>query len=344
MRRSRIRPPRRQQGYVLVTVLVAIVLLALVAVRLDERIDGFRQASADWGRWVRDQGALASARDELLFGMVTHGLTPFGFGTAPQLLRVDGRVYRMPSGVHVSVQDARGLLSVGAPDREVEPLLDKLADYADADSLRRLNGAEAAEYAAAGLPPPANEWPVSPFELRRVLGWHERPALWQHASDHFTVVRDGWINPNTAPRSVLEALPGATPEGVDRLLALRETLHFADAASLQASTGLRLPDDPVAFYPGQFYRLRLWRPGSPGAVEYTVMLTPGAPELPWLVMEVRQVMMPPPPPSGLPGEPQHAKDPADPHSENGQPDPAREVPVFPWPRGGTLAAPPEPRP
>ncbi|HQR46544.1 MAG TPA: hypothetical protein PK598_11095, partial [Thermoanaerobaculia bacterium] len=35
---------------------------------LDDRVETFRQAAGDWSRWVRDQGELASARDELLFG------------------------------------------------------------------------------------------------------------------------------------------------------------------------------------------------------------------------------------------------------------------------------------
>ncbi|MCU0918926.1 MAG: general secretion pathway protein GspK [Burkholderiaceae bacterium] len=304
MRRTSRRPA---PGYVLVTVLLAMVLLALVAARLDQRLANFREASRQWGRWVQAQADLAGARDELLFLMATRRLTPLGFAGVP-LLRVDGRPYRLPSGVRASVQDLRGLISIvshdpgvmtrflvaqGVPERDAAPLLDKLADYSDLDSLHRLNGAEADDYAAAGLPPPRNDWPLSPYELSLVLGWREHPQLWQRASDHFTAVRDGWLNPNTAPPEVLAALSGATPQAVRTLLDLREQgFHVSSAPALLGLTGIRLPDDPVAFYPGVFYRLRLWRAEDARAVEYTVMLAPDARTLPWLILETRQVRRP----------------------------------------------------
>lgn len=304
----RMRRPAAR-GYVLVTVMVAMVLLALLAARLDRRVALFRESTLQWDGWVQAQSDLAGGRDELLFMMATRHLTPLGFAGAP-LLRVDGRPYRLGSGVHVSVQDLRGLISIisydpgvmtrflvaqGVPEREVAPLLDKLADYNDLDNLHRLNGAEAAEYAAAGLPAPRNDWPMSAYELSLMLGWREHPQLWERASDHFTAVRDGWLNPNTAPPAVLAALPGATPQAVQALLGLREQgVHIHSAQMLLALTGLQLADDPTAFHPGLFYRLRLWRPKDARAVEYTVMLMPDAPLLPWLILETRQVRRPAP--------------------------------------------------
>lgn len=294
----------------LVTVLVALVLLALVAARLDERVAGFVDATDRWGRWQQAEQRIASARDELLFALLTRQISPLGFGSGALLLRSDGRSYRMANGVQLSVQDLRGLISVaitdapvmrnfllqhGVGDREADGLLDKLADYSDLDTLRRLNGGELAEYEAAGLPPPRNDWPLSPHELQAVLGWHDKPALLQAAAEHFTAVREGWINPNTAPPEVLRALPGASDEGVRKLLLLREQRHLASAAEVAAASGIVLPDDPVAYFPGQFYRLRLWLPGSPGAVEYTVMFVPDAPTLPWLTLEVRHIPPPKPP-------------------------------------------------
>lgn len=299
MRRS-----RPQEGYVLVTVLVAMVLLALIATRLDERVGGFRDTTTQWGTWVQAQADLAGARDELLFLLATRPLTPLGFAGTP-LLRVDGRPYRLHSGVRVSVQDLRGLISIvsydpgvltrflvaqGVADRDAAALLDKLADYDDLDDLHRLNGAEASDYAAAGLPPPRNDWPISPYELGLMLGWRDYPNLWERASDYFSAVRAGWLNPNTAPPAVLAALPGATPQAIHALLDLREQgFHVDSAAALLSLTGIRQPDDPVAFFPGVFYRLRLWRPQDARALEYTVMLAPDARVVPWLVLETRQV-------------------------------------------------------
>jgi hypothetical protein len=317
---------RAEGGYVLVTVLAAMVLLALLAARLDMRVQAARDANDLWGQWQQTGQALVSARERVLFTLATRQLGPLGFGTGTSLLRVDGRPYAFADGVRVSVLDLRALISVAHPqapvmreflrrqgvaERDIDGLLDKLADYNDLDGLRRLNGAEAAEYAAAGLPPPRNDWPMSPHELRAVLGWQVRPALTATAIDAMTAVRDGWINPNTAPPAVLRALPGASDEGVAALLALREQRHIASAAELQAASGIVLPDDPVAFYPGGFYRIRLWRPGAPGGVEYTAMLIPDAPARPWLILELRQFV----PSTPTHAEPEAKPFPLDTHAE-----------------------------
>lgn len=311
----RSRPGRRShrawsrcgRGYVLVTVLAAMVLLLLVASRLDQRLDRLRETTAAWQDQARSRTELASAHDEVVFRMLTEPLGPTGFGFGAHLLRVDGRWYVLPSGVRVSVQDERGLLSISNPDptliqawllqqgvtpAQAQSLSDALVDYSDLDDLRRLNGAEAEDYRRAGLPPPRNDWPISPYELRQVLGWHERPALWEHAHDDFTAVRDGWINVNTAPASVLGTLPGATTAGVQNLLRARESRHLGSAEEVLAVSGVRVPDDPVAFYPGVFYRVRIAAPGATVVMEYTHLLTPDAPALPWLDLEARLITAP----------------------------------------------------
>lgn len=299
---------RMQGGYVLVTVLALLVLMTVVASRLDERVGLFRESQGDWARWAEARVALLEAREEALLVMCTRLLTPLGFGVGIETLRVDGRPYRLPSGVRVSMQDMRGLISIATPDpavlrnfmvrhgvtdAEVEPLIDKLADYGDLDDLKRLNGAEKEGYRALGLPAPRNDWPISPYELRQVAGWHERPSLWRRAGDFFTASRESEINPNTAPREVLLALPGATEVGVAALLARREALAFESVAEVAAVSGIRLAPDHMNFHPGLFFRLRVWHErDGPGALEYTVMFTPAAPRLPWQILEARIVDRP----------------------------------------------------
>src|SRR6267154_1219066 len=93
--------------------------------------------------------------------------------------------------------------------------------WKDADDLRRPNGAEAADYKAAGLPYlPAN----SPFEtvaeLQRVLGM--TPALYARLADNLTIhTRMSGINPLYASRAALLSMPGATSSVVDTYLAQR---------------------------------------------------------------------------------------------------------------------------
>jgi len=117
----------------------------------------------------------------------------------------------------------RGLfVNVGGVDpATASALVDALLDWKDADDLRRPNGAEDAEYRAAGRKyRPANAPFETTGELQRILGM--TPAIFARIGDAITVYsRQGGINPLTASRNVLLALPNATPEAVDAYLQQR---------------------------------------------------------------------------------------------------------------------------
>jgi general secretion pathway protein K len=114
--------------------------------------------------------------------------------------------------------------SLGLAEPEADALADAVADWRDADDLRSLHGAERADYAAAGRNyGPAN----APFEtideLRAVLGMSD--ALFRRLESLVTVhSRQAGINTAVAPREVLLALPGSTPEQVDVFLEQRRIL------------------------------------------------------------------------------------------------------------------------
>src|SRR5205823_15084230 len=118
-------------------------------------------------------------------------------------------------------QDARGLINLnfgsaddlfallglfGIPVEERSPLAAKLQDYIDADSLTRLNGAEAPQYGDAGLDPPANAPLRTPWEVRRILDWDKADGIAREDSEWplltTTASVDGF-NVNTAPRALL---------------------------------------------------------------------------------------------------------------------------------------------
>ena len=136
------------------------------------------------------------------------------------------------------MQDNRGLLNVnfveqnmmsrllgqlGVPIEKRDVMMDTLLDYIDTDDLRRLNGAELAEYTALDLPPPPNHWLASPYQLKNILGWRDQPELWgnQRLLMLVTTSRISGFNPNTAPLEVLASLPGSSHEVAAAILGKR---------------------------------------------------------------------------------------------------------------------------
>ena len=111
--------------------------------------------------------------------------------------------------------------AVGLDDAQADALTDAVRDFADPDDLRRLNGAEDGDYAAAGLPWGAKDAPFEAIEeLQQVLGM--TPMLYQQVAPALTVYtgKKG-IDPKSAPRKVLLALPGSDAAAVDAHLAAR---------------------------------------------------------------------------------------------------------------------------
>jgi general secretion pathway protein K len=117
----------------------------------------------------------------------------------------------------------RGLLtSSGLNAEDAARLLDAILDWRDPDALKRPNGAEEPDYRDAGLPyKPANSAFQAIEELQLVLGM--RPDLYRRLAPSITVFsRQPGVNPQIARREVLLAIPGLTPEIVDRYIADRE--------------------------------------------------------------------------------------------------------------------------
>ena len=117
----------------------------------------------------------------------------------------------------------RSMMSVigGVDEPSAMALVDAIADWRDPDDLRRPSGAEAPEYEAAGLKyKPSNTQFATIGEVARVLGM-TREVYERIASSITVYSRQPGINPATASRSVLLALPTATPELVDQFVEQR---------------------------------------------------------------------------------------------------------------------------
>jgi len=218
--------PRSQRGVALVLVMWVAILIAVIA-------GSFIQERRSETLIVRNSISMARAAAAADAGVQRALLDAFRGDAAPDAWKRDGQPHDWTfDGVPVRVEmrdesakidintasDAllRGMLvSVGVEEDEATRLLDAILDWRDPDSLRRPNGAEEPEYRAAGLDyGPAN----APFEaieeLQLVLGM--RPDIYRRIAPMITVYsKQAGINPTIAPREVLLAIPGVTPELVD---------------------------------------------------------------------------------------------------------------------------------
>ncbi|MCW8904245.1 general secretion pathway protein GspK [Sedimenticola sp.] len=147
----------------------------------------------------------------------------------------------------------RGLIqAAGVELDEASRLTDAILDWRDSDSLRRLHGAEDADYRLAGLNYEAKDAEFdSVDELQRVLDMP--PEIFEIVRDGFTIQTHAPdINPMMAAPLVLAAIPGMTEELVSGFIEARE-------ASL--AEGLPAPAFPlggspyITFENGPAYRV-----------------------------------------------------------------------------------------
>jgi general secretion pathway protein K len=204
--------------------------------------------------------------------------------------RRDGTTYRFPFGggeILVSIQDEGGkidlnaapdgllqglLISVGVETGAAVALVDAIADFRDGDDLRRLNGAEADDYRAAGLAAGPNNRPFQAVEeLRRVIGVTR--ALYDKLSPALTV-HSGRpeIDPATAPQAALRALDGMTADEAEALAAARglvarrpKTIFTLRAEAHTGGGGVYVREAVVKLGGdggGQLFRIFAWKQGT----------------------------------------------------------------------------------
>lgn len=223
----------RQQGLALVIVLWIVTLLTVIAtsflyaMRTDVKVvtNGMSRAKAEAAAEAAIHRALfdlykpATVTDRWLADGVPHD---WRYGEANVSVAMVDESGKIDINV-ASDQLMRGVLAAqGLSDEEAAALVDSIADWRDQDNLKRLHGAEAAEYVAAGRKyKPAN----APFqtieELKLVLGI--TPDLYQRLAPLITTYsRQPGINSQIASRDVLRSIPGATDVLVDTYMQQRE--------------------------------------------------------------------------------------------------------------------------
>jgi general secretion pathway protein K len=238
--RTSLRQMRQaQRGIALLLVLWMTVMLTVIA-------GSFAYGMRNEALAARNTESAAQARalaDGAVYRTVFELMRP---RVSPEVWAADGSVHVWEdSGARVatSAVDESGKIDLNsAPDNLLKGLLqtaggldaesaarmvDVIGDWKDADELRRPNGAEVADYRAAGLKyAPANALFEAVPELQRVLGM--TPALYARLADSLTVhSKVAGINPAFASRATLLAVPGATTEIVDTYLGQRRDALLA---------------------------------------------------------------------------------------------------------------------
>jgi len=234
---------RRERGVALLTATIALAVLGVLTlglartVTVEQRLVGATVAAAQADALLRSAVATASV---LLTDWAALGLPDTV--RAPWATSV-GRQHLGAGWVHVRVEDEARRLDPNRPAAPgvVERLLETLdlpaelapaiADWIDRDDDARDHGAERAWYDGAVVP--ANAPLRSLGELAFVRGFDA--DLVERLRPFLTVTSEGRVNPNTAPREVLEAWL-ADPARVDAIVATRAQAPIACDANLPGCT------------------------------------------------------------------------------------------------------------
>jgi general secretion pathway protein K len=224
---------RRERGVALIIALWVTVLLTVIAA-------GFAYSMRTEALAARNAVALSQAR-----ALADGAVSRFTFElmrprNANETWNSDGTVHYWQEGdtlIAANALDESGKIDLNAaPDILLKNLfqtaagvdadtaarlVDAIDDWKTPGDAKRPQGAKAPDYQAAGL---SYVPPNAPFEtvaeLQRVLGM--TPALYAAVADSLTVFsQQPGVNPAYASRTILLALPNATPEVVDAYIAQR---------------------------------------------------------------------------------------------------------------------------
>jgi general secretion pathway protein K len=220
-----------QEGMALLMVLWTIGILALISAVVTTTV----RTEVN-----RSRNLLESAKAEALADAgIYRAIAVLSNADLAQRPRVDGTSYGWTfQGVQIllAIQSEAGkidlnaasdqllgglFISVGVEPEESKRLVDAIRDFSDRDNVRRARGAEDDDYRMAGL---ANGAKDSRFqnasELQQVMGMTSK--LYDGIAPVLTVYSGAkTIDSDVAPRMALLALPAATAERVNTILAER---------------------------------------------------------------------------------------------------------------------------
>ena len=307
MSRCRIRAVRvcrtTQRGFVLAATVWVLAALVLLADYVGGVVAADRERARALKMSLQDELDARGTEATVLYLLATGRMNYRGLevasATGRDVLPVASEPHKGLGRIRFSLQDEAGLASFNAPNvlfqavlrhagaapADIALLNARIGDYIDRDDNLSLGGAERADYAAAGLPPPANWFFVAPLELMKV---HDAQAViprqaWGFLRRTTTAAFTHAVNFNAMPVELLTAFLGGDAAAAARVAAYREQQPLtsfgvmSDAAGHDLSAYREFPGVMVA----SRLRIALWREGARERMLVGVFLTPGAAGGPW---------------------------------------------------------------
>ena len=217
---------RKSRGAAIMLALWALFLLSALIISWALDIDSRLSLSGEATRTLKAEAVACSGAEVALHPAVTPNSSNLSgqLGDASYEARLTGEGGRLNVNWLVAGEDPgrmeilrRYLENKGVDLNEREAMVDSLLDWVEPNTgLHHLNAPpESDDY----HPPHALLTRID--ELKKVAGWSEFTSApgWD---DEFTLNSSGPVDLAWASRDVLLALPGLTPEGVDRFLQLRQ--------------------------------------------------------------------------------------------------------------------------
>ncbi len=282
----------RQCGLALVTVLWGLLILAAIAAAMlsTERISG-RLAASGLAR-AKAEALADAAVNRAVLGLIDPRID--------HRWRVDGvprsAVFK-EQPVSVAIQDEYGKIDLnmasgptlqrmfvvaGQQPEAADALTEAVLDWREKGDLRRLHGAKAEDYRAAGYDYVPRCGPFQTVdELQLVMGI--TPALFQQLRPILTVYSQRQtLNTQTAPRAALLSLPGMDEPQVDALIQARNAATPGSAGAGPVLGGVIDPSVQLAGWPFSI-RIEVPMPQGRFVREVVIRLTGNANQPFWLL-------------------------------------------------------------
>ncbi len=252
-----------RRGFALLSVLWGLAILSIAAASL---------AASTGLSYRTERNALRrTERETLMEAAINRAILALVDQRVEKRWRIDGAVYDFTFGgakIRVSIQDELGKIDLNAGDPslllgllrsaglgadEAASLADKILDWREVGDAHRLNGAKEPAYRAAGYVYGPRNGPFQSIdELKLVMGM--TPELFARFAPAITIYSGRpLIDPQTAPREALLALPNMDAASADALLAARDDGATPTAGAQTPPAGII---DPAISLAGRAFAIR----------------------------------------------------------------------------------------